>query len=144
MAAAGLLTAATPFVLGQQAAGAAVTTDEDAAEVTFVTRSGGQTITCLADVFATHDTDDADQPELQISSSLSGPQVACIDAVGRITATYEDQDGITRTARVDATGAPGLVVQGAYTGTSVTVHFFWNDCETSVSVCEATLTASPK
>jgi hypothetical protein len=142
MAAAGLMTAATPLVLGQQPAGAAVTTDDDEAEITFETRSGGQTITCLAQLEVVHDTDDADQPELSVSPSLSGPVAACTDTVTRVTATYKDQDGITRTSTVDGLGAPGLVVQGAYSATSATVHFFYDDCQSST--CDVTLTASPK
>jgi len=142
MAAAGLLTAATPLVLGQQAAGAAVTTDEDSVEITFVATSTGETITCTAGLEAVHDTDDPDQPELRIGPWLSGPGVPCIDATARITASYEDQDGIIRTTRIDGSGAPGGVVQGAYSNTSVTVEFSYDDCQSSV--CGVTLTASPK
>jgi hypothetical protein len=144
MVATGLMTAATPLVLGQQPAGAAVTSDHDEAEITFVTESGGQEITCFADLEAIHDTDQPDQPVFEISPSLSGPQGACIDVVVRITASYKDQDGITRTTTVDGTGAPVIVVQGAYTNTTATVDFSYGDCDTSSSSCGVILTASPK
>jgi hypothetical protein len=63
MTAAGLATAATPLLLGQQAAGAAQTEARDEASLTFVDNSG-QAVTCGVEVNAQHNTDDASQPTL--------------------------------------------------------------------------------
>ena len=144
LAAVGLLTAGTPLVLGAQPAGAAETFDEDEVELTIVTESGGDTIECFAHLTAIHDTDDADQPTFDFGVGVGGDTAACIDTAVTMTASYKDQDGITRTTTVSSTGGPAAVVQGAYTNTTVTAEVFWSDCDTTVAVCEATLTASPK
>jgi hypothetical protein len=144
MAAAGLMTAAPPLFLGQQPAGAAETTDQDSAALTFVTDSGA-TVTCTGLVSATHDTDVANQPELRFGTGLSGPG-SCFEIVFiTATASYKDQDGITRTARFVTSDTSSVTIQGAYTNTTVSVNYDWVNCdETQSATCEVTVTASPK
>jgi hypothetical protein len=61
-----------------------------------------------------------------------------------MTASYKDQDGITRTTEVTSGGAPVAVVQGAYTNTTVSADVLWDDCDGTQSPCGFSLTASPK
>jgi hypothetical protein len=144
MAAAGLATAATPLLFGQQVAGAAVTTADDEESLTFVTQ-GGATVTCTASVIAVHDTDNADQPRLEWNTSLTGDAECFDDFLTFVTATYNDSEGVTRTATFSASGATGGGVTGAYTATSVSANVNFRNCDSTQSTsCEVTMTASPK
>jgi hypothetical protein len=146
MAAAGLATAATPFVLGHQSVGAAESTAFDEDSLQFVTFSGA-TIECTATLGATHDTDDPNQPELRWGMGIVGGDVSlCQEALSTSsTATYKDEGGTTRTARFAASGVGVGAIQGAYDDTSVTTNFIFGNCDPEQSdECILTLTASPK
>jgi hypothetical protein len=143
MAAAGFATAAAPFVLGQQAAGAAETTATDQGSLQFVTFSGA-TVQCNASLTAIHDTDNPNQPELRWGMELEG--AGCFDGLTtRTTATYKDEGGTTRSSQALTFELSSGFVQGAYTDTSVTTVFGFDNCDPQRSgACSITLTASPK
>jgi hypothetical protein len=142
MAAAGLATAAAPFVFGQQASGAAETTATDQGSLQFVTFSGA-TVQCNATLTAVHDTD-TNQPELRWGMMLNG--AGCFEALfTTTTATYKDEGGTTRSSQARASSLSTGFVQGAYSGTSVTTVFAFDNCDPQTSgACSITLTASPK
>jgi hypothetical protein len=144
MAAAGLMTAASPLLLGQQVAGAAVTSANDEDSLTFVTDSG-QPLTCTTSVTAQHNTDNRNQPALTWSSGRSGQ--GCFENVfTALTVTYKDSEGVTRTLSYGTFDAgPSGTITGAYSATSVRsdVHFF-NCDEGRSATCDITVVASPK
>ena len=145
MAAAGLATAATPLLFGQEVAGAAVTAADDSVSLTFVTNNTGQTVTCTASLDARHDTDNSSQPELTWATGLEGVP-ACFESFSSfVTATYKDSEGVTRTVTGSAFKTTSGSATGAYTATSVRADITFFNCDFSRSAaCDVTLIASPK
>jgi hypothetical protein len=144
MAAAGLATAATPFVLGHQAAGAAETSASDSETLQFVTFSGAE-LECTGFLTVVHDTDDGNQPALKWNLGLDGDD-ECRDAYTTdTTASYKDGQGTARTTNVFALGLSVGDVRGAYTNTSVTTVLRFDNCDPFHGLpCSMTLRASPK
>jgi hypothetical protein len=144
MAGAGLATAAAPFILGQQVAAAAQTSASDIETIRFIKEDDHFITECTASLSTVHNTDDPNQPSLSFTTGLTdGP--GCLDVGIQVTASYKDQDGITRTADFAATSTSSGTVRGAYTNTTVTAQYFWFSCDsTQSSRCSVTLTASPK
>ena len=145
MAIAGLATAASPFLIGQQAAGAAVTQAGDSQTRNLVTDAGG-VMRCSVGLDTTHNTDNADQPFFEFVAIVGGDG-ACTDSVSHEgTARYRDEGGRLRTTRFVGYLALGGNIQGAYTSTSVTVVSSFDNCfEINGSAdCQITVTASPK
>jgi hypothetical protein len=145
MAAAGLATAAAPLVLGQQPAGAAVTTANGGKTWVLVTSSGAF-VECTATLSATHNTDDPNHPRLSFGTGFGGQSAACFDIETSITATYKDSEGVLRTVDFSLFAGPtGGNIDGAYTATSVRADFHYKDCDPNRNAsCDVTVTASPK
>jgi hypothetical protein len=134
IAAAGLA-AAAPFLIGQQVAGAAVTSAAENKRLTFVD-DNGQTLTCDVGVNGLHDTDDRGQPKLFWGGSRIGS--GCFDiAFTDVTVTYKDSEGVGRTLRF---GTYDDVPSGSVTG----AYNFTTCDERRSATCTVSLTASPK
>jgi hypothetical protein len=145
MAIAGLATAASPFLIGQQAAGAAVTRAGDFQTRNLVTDAGG-VMRCSVGLETTHNTDNADQPFFEFVAIVGGDG-GCTDSVSHAgTARYRDEGGRLRTTRFGGYLALAGNIQGAYTSTSVTVVSTFINCDESngTADCQVTVTASPK
>jgi hypothetical protein len=145
MAIAGLATAASPFLIGQQAAGAAVTRAGDSQTRNLVTDGGG-VMRCSVGLQTTHNTDNAGQPVFEFLAIVGGDG-GCTDSVAHAgTARYRDEGGRLRTTAFGGYLALAGNIQGAYTSTSVTVVSTFNNCDESngTADCQITVTASPK
>jgi hypothetical protein len=144
MAAAGLATAAAPFVLGQGAAQAAQTSAQDSELLQFVTDEG-VLINCTASVTAYHDTDDPNNPEMRIYTSVSGDNDCGDGFLTTTTATYRDVKGTPQRTTVSSFGVQSGTYANAKTNTSVRVEVVFLNCDESQGLeCSITLTASPK
>jgi hypothetical protein len=143
MAAAGLATAATPFVLGQPGASAAEKRAGDAKTTQFVD-DGGVSFECTYSLNVTHDTDEPNQPTLQWHLAVFGdPQ--CDNVLISTTASYKDVDGITRRSRNLFITDGGGSVEGAYSSPTVTSSYEFFECDPFHEIpCTVTLTATPK
>ena len=135
---------ATPLLISQQPAAARVTGASDEETLEFVTNEGAS-VECTVGIGAQHNTDDEDQPYLRFSTTISS-QEGCRDTLQvRVTATYDDSQGVQRRVTYLAWGPGDGVVEGAYTRTSVSARFFFNNCDmTQGDPCDVTVTASPK
>ena len=144
MAAAGLATVATPFVVGQTGAAAAESQAIAGGDLTFVA-TGGQTVTCHADLIVVHDTDDQTHPALAFNTFLSGAGPCLQDLRTTTTASYRDADGRAQTSVVTALETTAGRIGGAYGPTSVTTVVQYMSCDEAQSEsCSLTLKASPK
>jgi hypothetical protein len=145
MTAAGLATAATPVLFGQEVAGAAVTSAEDTKALTFISDSG-ESVTCGVTLNAFHNTDDSSQPKLEWWMGASADGQGCFDDLGVvINATYKDREGVTRTLQYGSDNLTGGWVTGAYSATSVRAQVWWHHCDQlPTATCTVTVTASPK
>ena len=145
MLVAALMTAVAPFFLGQQPAGAAVTTASSQASLTFVAYDG-QTVTCTVFANAVRNTDNPNQPFAVIGSGQSGGSNVCFDFVLMTsTIAYNDKSGVRRSATSSSFATGSLKVTGTYPAisTSVTAEYF--DCDPSLSAtCTVTARANPK
>jgi hypothetical protein len=139
---AGLLLAASPLIIGQQAAGGAVTEAEDEAILEFVDYDGVLN-ECRSVLAASHNTNDPNHPELLVGLGLaviSGP--SCFDVGSTIEATYKDDDGVRRSALV---GGDFLQLDGAYSEISVSLTARYTQCDPVHELpCEVELHAAPK
>jgi hypothetical protein len=143
MVGAGLATAASPFILAQQPAGAAVTNAFDRESTTF--QASGTTVECTAHLTAVHDTDNPDQPVLSWTTSMGGDEACRDDFEIFVAVTYKDEAGTARSSQMYAESLTFGHISGAYTDTSVTTLFRFRNCDTMPSPeCDVTLTASPK
>ena len=144
MAAAGLATAAAPFVLGQHAAEAAQSRKEAAGTIEFVNRDG-TTVECDAQLTATHDTDDPNRPELRWDMSVSGNDFSCLEVSVEATASYKDKDGTTQQSSFAAAAPIRGSIARAYSPTSVRLSVRFFECDPIHELpCTLTITASPK
>jgi len=144
MAAAGLATAASPFVLGQGAAHAAQTSAQDSETLQFVTDEG-VLIECTGSVTAWHDTDDPNNPEMRVYTSISGDNDCYDNFLMTSTATYRDKNGTPQRSIVSSYSIQSGTYANAKTNTSAKVEFLFLNCDESQGLeCTITLTASPK
>lgn len=143
LAASGVLLAAVPVAMMQQPAAAAETTDFTFASVTFIPVGGGAA-TCRIDNNSTHNTDDPNQPYVEVQVVLEGGG-PCISNVGTtITISYKDKGGVRRTASSGQLNGGTLKVEGAYSSITTTAHAQYFSCSSSSASCEATAVAHPK
>ena len=144
MAAAGLATAASPFVLGQGAASAAQTSAQDSKTLQFVTDEG-VLIGCTGSVTAWHDTDDPNNPEMRVYTSISGDNDCYDYFLMTSTATYRDKNGTPQRSVVSSYSIQSGTYANAKSNTSVRVEFVFLNCDESQGLeCTIRLTASPK
>jgi hypothetical protein len=148
MTAVGLATAATPFLIGQEVAGAAQTTASADGSLTFARQSDNAEVTCRAILSALHNTDDPDHPYVLVTETFgytTGHERECFDdTFVTLTVTYRDANGRTQTTESRA-GPGSLRVGGAKSNVSVRMDTYYSDCDADVSEsCDNIVTASPK
>src|SRR4051794_17653808 len=100
LAGARLLTAAAPFILMQEPAGAAVNDDNKSAQLTFAAYGGGA-VTCTVYNSSNHDTTNK---TATASGSSYGPS-QCYDAGSTyytVTVSAKDENGVTHSTTASA------------------------------------------
>ena len=143
MTAAGLATAATPLLLGQQAAGATIPPPSDQKTLDFVTRAG-ERLSCRVSLYVTYH-DGPDQPQLLWATVMDGPTGCVDDFATGVTATYKDSEGVVQTVTSLGPGETGGSVTGAYPATSVSANVYFHNCDSVQSPsCSVTVAGSPK
>lgn len=138
LAAAGLITTAASFAVGQPPAGASTASGA----LTFVAYSGA-TETCSINVDASHQTNPA---RVSAGSGESGSFSDCFDVVDlHLQITYKDQRGQTQTVDSYAFATSSLSVSGAVSNVKVTLTASYFNCNPSQSAtCDLAVTTSPK
>jgi len=141
LAATGLLAAVAPLFAGQSPAGATVYEGFKQTPLTFIDTSGSG-VTCTLDNFSHHNTNDPDQPYIDVSLAIDGP-AECQDlSFTEVDVSFKDKDGVKRTAFALGTG---MVVHGAYSAVMTSVSARYRACdETKSASCLATAETSTK
>jgi len=145
LAGAGLLTAAAPFVMAPEPAAAAVNTDTESAQLTFVDNNG-TTVTCTLTNSSNHDTTE----KTATASGATGGDEQCFDPTFTfyaVTISAKDENGVTHTTTASATSQFSILARLDHAVSSVhtTVHVAFGNCNPGASAsCEMTVAAAPK